>query len=183
MSYRPFRNIGRFLLAACAVSLGVMSLSAQAPSTTAPGDANPSRIDIFMGYSYFGAHGQIKPGNLRFRDGQVARVKVLDFGIARGGSATRAPTQTGLALGTLGYVAPEQARGEREVDARADVFSLGCVLFECLTGQRAFQGPDLVATLAKILFQETPRVSIQRTEPSLCPARCPISSAGVSPSA
>ena len=66
MSYSPFRNIGRSLLAACAVSLGVMSLSAQAPSTTAPGDANPSRVDIFMGYSYFGAHGQIKPGNLRY---------------------------------------------------------------------------------------------------------------------
>jgi outer membrane protein OmpA-like peptidoglycan-associated protein len=67
MSYRPFRNIGRLLLAACAVSLGVMSLSAQsAPSTTAPDGANPSRIDVFMGYSYYGAHGQATPANIRY---------------------------------------------------------------------------------------------------------------------
>jgi hypothetical protein len=67
MSYRPFRNIGRFLLAACAVSLGVTSLSAQsAPSTTATSGVNPSRVDIFMGYSYFGAHGQVKPANIRY---------------------------------------------------------------------------------------------------------------------
>jgi outer membrane protein OmpA-like peptidoglycan-associated protein len=67
MSYRPFRNIGRLLLAACAVSLGVASLSAQsAPSTTAPDGANPSRIDVFMGYSYFGAHGQVMPANIRY---------------------------------------------------------------------------------------------------------------------
>src|ERR1700761_4550865 len=63
MSYK-FRNIGRLLLAACAVSLGATSLSAQ--STTAPGEVNPSRIDIFMGYSYFGAHGQVKPANVRY---------------------------------------------------------------------------------------------------------------------
>jgi len=63
MSYK-FRNIGRLLLAACAVSLGVASLSAQ--STTAPGEVSPSRVDIFMGYSYFGAHGQVKPANIRY---------------------------------------------------------------------------------------------------------------------
>ena len=67
MSYRPFRSIGRYLLAACAVSLGTASLSAQnAPSTTAPGGVNPSRVDIFMGYSYFGAHGQVKPAGIRY---------------------------------------------------------------------------------------------------------------------
>ncbi len=64
MSYRPLRNIGRFLLAACAVSLGVSTLNAQ--STTAAGGTNPSRVDIFMGYSYFGAHGQVKPANIRY---------------------------------------------------------------------------------------------------------------------
>ena len=55
MVYRPFRSIGRFVLAACAVSLGVAGLSAQtAPSTTAPMGPNPSRIDVFAGYSYLG---------------------------------------------------------------------------------------------------------------------------------
>ncbi len=67
MSYRPFRNIGRCLLAASAVSLGVASLSAQtAPSTTAPSGPNPSRIDLFAGYSYFGAHGTVKPAGIRY---------------------------------------------------------------------------------------------------------------------
>lgn len=67
MVYRPFRSIGRFGLAACAVSLGVASLSAQtAPSTPAPVGPNPSRVDIFTGFSYFGAHGQLKPANINY---------------------------------------------------------------------------------------------------------------------
>ncbi len=67
MVYRPFRSIGRFGLAACAVSLGVASLSAQtAPSTPAPMGPNPSRVDVFLGYSYFGAHGQVKPGYIPY---------------------------------------------------------------------------------------------------------------------
>jgi hypothetical protein len=64
MSYRPFRSISRSLLAACAVSLGTMSLSAQ--TTAAPSENNPSRMDVFMGYSYFGAHGSLKPQNIRY---------------------------------------------------------------------------------------------------------------------
>jgi hypothetical protein len=63
MSYRPFRSIGRYLLAACAVSLGAASLSAQTAPSTA---VNPSRVDIFAGYSYFGAHGQIKPAGYNY---------------------------------------------------------------------------------------------------------------------
>jgi hypothetical protein len=64
MSYSPFRNIGRFLLVACAASVGTLSLIAQStPSTTAP---NPSRIDIFTGYSYFGGHGSVKPAGYKF---------------------------------------------------------------------------------------------------------------------
>ena len=67
MVYRPLRHIGRLGLAACAVSLGVASLSAQtAPSTTAPVGPNPSRFDLFTGFSYFGAHGQVKPANINY---------------------------------------------------------------------------------------------------------------------
>lgn len=67
MVYRPLRHIGRFGLAACVVSLAAASLSAQtAPSTTAPVGPNPSRVDIFMGYSYFGAHGQVKPAGINY---------------------------------------------------------------------------------------------------------------------
>src|ERR1700761_3305232 len=66
MSYRPFRSIGRCLLAASAVSLGALSLSAQSAPATAPGGANPSRVDFFAGYSYFGAHGTVKPYGIRY---------------------------------------------------------------------------------------------------------------------
>ena len=66
MVYSPFRNFGRFVLAACAVSLGVASLGAQTPSTAAPVGVNPSRVDVFTGYSYFGAHGQLKPAGINY---------------------------------------------------------------------------------------------------------------------
>lgn len=66
MVYSPLRSLGRFVLAACAVSLGVASLGAQTPSTTAPTGVNPSRFDLFTGYSYFGAHGQLKPAGINY---------------------------------------------------------------------------------------------------------------------
>jgi len=67
MDYSPLRNVGRFVLAACAVSLGVVSLGAQTvPSTAAPLGLNPSRVDVFLGYSYFGAHGQLKPAGINY---------------------------------------------------------------------------------------------------------------------
>jgi len=66
MVHRPFRSVGRFVLAACAVSLGVATLGAQTPGTTAPVGPNPSRVDVFTGYSYFGAHGQVKPAGINY---------------------------------------------------------------------------------------------------------------------
>ncbi|UQA58184.1 serine/threonine-protein kinase [Polyangium aurulentum] len=111
-------------------------------------------------------HRDIKPINLVLEGGEVSRVKLLDFGIARRpGATTLGLTRTGSLLGTPGYMAPEQARGEREsIDARADVFSLGCVLFECLTGRPAFQGAHAMALLAKLLVEEVPRVQELRPE-------------------
>ena len=85
-------------------------------------------------------HRDIKPSNLFLVDGDVDRVKVLDFGIAHMQEAGAGMTRTGAAIGTPRYMAPEQARGRRDFDARADVFSLGCVLFECLTGHPPFEG-------------------------------------------
>jgi outer membrane protein OmpA-like peptidoglycan-associated protein len=64
MSYRPFRNLGRCLVAACAVSFGIGSMSAQ--TTAAPSTINPSRIDVFLGYSYFGAHGKLQPQGIAY---------------------------------------------------------------------------------------------------------------------
>jgi outer membrane protein OmpA-like peptidoglycan-associated protein len=66
MVYRPFSNLSRLMLAACAVGLGVGSLNAQTSSTAAPVGLNPSRVDVFLGYSYFGAHGQVKPAGIAY---------------------------------------------------------------------------------------------------------------------
>ncbi len=74
MVYRPFRTISRLLLAASAVGLGVGSVNAQAPSTAAPGGINPSRVDLFMGYSYFGAHGQLKPQGISYSSINVGAI-------------------------------------------------------------------------------------------------------------
>ncbi|HWU89325.1 MAG TPA: serine/threonine-protein kinase, partial [Kofleriaceae bacterium] len=102
-------------------------------------------------------HRDLKPSNLFLPGGQIEQVKVLDFGIAQGEGRTQL-TQTGMLIGTPGYMAPEQARTHGVVDARADVFALGCVLFLCLTGIPAFGGDSAVAILGKILFGEAPRV-------------------------
>ncbi|UQA63882.1 protein kinase [Polyangium aurulentum] len=110
-------------------------------------------------------HRDIKPANLLLVGGAIERVKVLDFGIARLEHRTTALTQSGTIVGTPGYMAPEQARGDREaVGPAADVFSLGCVLFECLAGRPAFQGTRLMALLAKVLIEEAPRVRDLRPE-------------------
>jgi OmpA family len=77
MVYHPFRTIGRLVLAACVVSLGAPSLIAQTPSAPAgpaSAEVNPSRVDIFTGYSYFGAHGQLKPQNLSYSSIDVGAI-------------------------------------------------------------------------------------------------------------
>ncbi|HWO23799.1 MAG TPA: protein kinase [Kofleriaceae bacterium] len=103
-------------------------------------------------------HRDLKPANLFLPGGRIADVKILDFGIARRAGGARL-TQTGLLVGTPGFMAPEQARDGGAVDARADVFALGCVLFQCLTGAPAFHGDSAAGILGKILFGDTPRVS------------------------
>ncbi|WP_437337884.1 protein kinase domain-containing protein [Sorangium sp. So ce394] len=112
-------------------------------------------------------HRDLKPSNLFLPAGDVTLVKVLDFGIAHLGDVTRL-TRTGAILGTPGYMAPEQAGGAGALDARADVFALGCVLYECLTGTPAFAGERLMAVLAKICCEEPPRLAALR--PGVPPA-------------
>ena len=103
-------------------------------------------------------HRDLKPSNLFLPGGRIEQVKVLDFGIAHREGRTPL-TQTGTMIGTPGYMAPEQARNGGVIDARVDVFALGCVLFQCLTGTPAFEGGHAVGILGKILFGEAPRVS------------------------
>ncbi len=114
-------------------------------------------------------HRDVKPSNILLVDDDARRAKLVDFGVAHVTmSAAGSMTRTGVMLGTPGYMAPEQARGGRAVDARADVFSLGCVLFECLAGRPPFYGDNLMAVLAKILVEEVPRVS--ELEPAVLPS-------------
>ena len=115
-------------------------------------------------------HRDLKPANIKVRpDGTV---KVLDFGLAKAldqapslksqadGHFANSPTITspamtapGIILGTAAYMSPEQARGRR-VDKRADIWAFGCVLYEMLTGRRAFEGEDVPLTLSNVLQRE-----------------------------
>jgi len=102
-------------------------------------------------------HRDLKPSNLFLVAKDIGQVKVLDFGIAQLGGAARM-TKTGALVGTPGYMAPEQARSEGSLTPAADIFALGCVLFEVLTGRPAFEGPNAMAILAKLVFEEAPRL-------------------------
>ena len=109
-------------------------------------------------------HRDLKPANVKITpEGQV---KILDFGLAKAFEAeppvtdmsqsptlTEEMTRAGVILGTAAYMSPEQARG-KPVDKRADIFALGCVLYELLTAKRAFEGETVTDTLAKILEGE-----------------------------
>jgi tetratricopeptide (TPR) repeat protein len=109
-------------------------------------------------------HRDIKPSNLFLVDGNLERVKVLDFGVARVVDASRASTRTGVMIGTPGYMAPEQVKSERDITARVDVFAVGCLLFECLTGKPAYGGEHMLAILAKIILEDAPRISEARPD-------------------
>ncbi|HVL18644.1 MAG TPA: protein kinase [Gemmatimonadales bacterium] len=110
-------------------------------------------------------HRDIKPENILLSPGHAL---VADFGIA---AALQSPTddtrltETGVVLGTPHYMSPEQAAGERALDRRTDVYSLGCVLYEMLAGEPPFTGPTQQAILAKRLSAPTPRVGTVREVP------------------
>jgi serine/threonine protein kinase/Tol biopolymer transport system component len=121
-------------------------------------------------------HRDLKPENLFItKDG---RVKILDFGLAKltqpqFGAETEAPTipaqsdtGSGVILGTVGYMSPEQVRGER-VDHRSDLFSFGAILYEMLTGKRAFHGSSAVETMNAILKDDPPELT--KTNQSISP--------------
>lgn len=103
-------------------------------------------------------HRDVKPDNVMLAEGDVTRPILVDFGIARTLHG-EALTRTGAMLGTPRYMAPEQIRAPTKVDGRADVFSLGCVLFECLAGRAAYDDPDPVTVLSRILLDPPPRLA------------------------
>ncbi|WP_437295711.1 serine/threonine-protein kinase [Sorangium sp. So ce426] len=103
-------------------------------------------------------HRDLKPANIFLVGGRIEEPRLLDFGVAR--LPDMAPiTGAGVLVGTPDYMAPEQARSGDEVGAPADIFSLGCVLFQCVTGAPPFQADHLVALLARIIFDDPPRLS------------------------
>src|SRR5574342_588158 len=97
-------------------------------------------------------HRDIKPENILLHDG---RALVADFGIALAASSAGGSrmTETGMSLGTPAYMSPEQAMGERNLDARTDVYALGCVLYEMLTGDPPFTGSTAQAVIAKVMTE------------------------------
>ncbi len=109
-------------------------------------------------------HRDLKPANVMIADGES--VKILDFGLAKAladdtqnvdasqsPTLTEAMTRPGVILGTAAYMSPEQAKG-KAVDKRADIWAFGCILYECLTGKRAFEGETVTETLAAVLIKD-----------------------------
>jgi len=106
-------------------------------------------------------HRDIKPENILLHDGAAL---VADFGIALAVSHAggHRMTETGLSLGTPGYMSPEQATGERGLDARSDVYSLGCLLYEMLAGEPPHTGPTVQAVIAAVVTKDPERLGIRR---------------------
>ena len=107
-------------------------------------------------------HRDIKPENILLHEGAAL---VADFGIGKAVSTNKSITHTGLAIGTPAYMSPEQASGEHTIDGRSDLYSLGCVLYEMLTGEPPFTGPNARAIIAKRFMSPVPKVQVTRDVP------------------
>ncbi|MBI2402194.1 MAG: protein kinase [Gemmatimonadetes bacterium] len=115
-------------------------------------------------------HRDIKPENILLHEGQPL---IADFGIALAVSVAGGNrlTETGLSLGTPQYMSPEQATGDRQLDARSDIYALGCVLYEMLAGEPPYTGPTTQAIIAKVLTEQPrPLRALRSTVPLLVEA-------------
>ena len=115
-------------------------------------------------------HRDVKPDNILL-EGSRGRVVVTDFGIAKALTSTTGPntalTATGVAIGTPHFMSPEQAAGDREVDGRSDLYSLGIVAFQMLTGELPFNAPTVPGILLKHITEAAPPLDAKRPD---CPA-------------
>src|SRR5512141_33389 len=105
-------------------------------------------------------HRDIKPENIMINEGEAM---VMDFGIAKAltAASNETLTQIGMVVGTPAYVSPEQAAGETEIDGRSDQYSLGCVVYEMLSGERPFTGPTAQAVLNKRFMEPAPSLRLK----------------------
>jgi len=114
-------------------------------------------------------HRDVKPENILIA--KSGHALLADFGIARATDAqTHTATQVGITIGTVAYMSPEQAMGERTIDARSDIYSLGCVLYEMLSGSVPFEGPTAMSVLSKHLTAPPPDIRQQRDDVALAVA-------------
>jgi tetratricopeptide (TPR) repeat protein len=109
-------------------------------------------------------HRDIKPGNVMLAGGSFDAVKLVDFGVARPALRTDELTIAGSIVGTVGYMAPEQAKGSDAIGPAADVYALGSLLFRCLTGRMPFVGDEIVAVLVRLVLEDAPRVASLRPD-------------------
>ena len=140
-----------------------MSREGQLPIRDAMRIARESALALDYAHRTGVVHRDIKPENILLSDGQAI---VADFGIARAVADEQGLTQTGMAVGTPGYMSPEQATGERTLDARTDIYALGCVLYEMIAGEPPITGPNAQAIIARKMT-ETPRAltTVRNTVP------------------
>jgi TolB-like protein len=133
----------------------------QLPLDEALGIAREVADALSYAHSHDVIHRDIKPENILLSSGHAL---VADFGIARAITAAGSArlTETGLAIGTPAYMSPEQAAGSQNVDGRSDLYALGCVLYEMLSGEPPYTGPTPQAILAKKLSEPLPRISVVR---------------------
>src|SRR5205809_610680 len=111
-------------------------------------------------------HRDVKPDNILL-EGSRGRVVVTDFGIAKALSSTTGPatlTATGVAIGTPHYMSPEQAAGDREIDGRSDIYSLGVVAYQMLTGELPFHAPTVPGILMKHITERAPLITDRRPD-------------------
>ena len=153
------------------IARGPMALSAVIPIARQLVDA------LDFAHEHGIVHRDLKPANIKVRADGV--VKVLDFGLAKamdpaGGSGpnvansptyTAAATELGLILGTAAYMAPEQAKG-KPVDKRADIWAFGAVLFEMISGRRAFEGEEITTILARVIERDPEWSHLPATTPA-----------------
>jgi len=140
---------------------GLLSREGELPIPQALQIAREVAEALAYAHSYGVVHRDIKPANIMLSGGHAV---VADFGIARAlvEAGTKKLTETGMAIGTPAYMSPEQASASEHIDARSDVYALGCVLYEMLVGQPPFTGPTAQAILARQSMDAVPAPHIVR---------------------